>query len=155
VIAVAALAATAVLEALDLRPALRFDEYRGSTRQLAALDRLLGPPETLVITPWLNAPDGRYGVPLRVRFHRNAVPVNSFELEPLADYVRDQAGRRPVRLLTLFGRVPALPRGVKAVRESALTIDLPEYDKTVDRIPRGSHRLRIPLVVYRLMRTGE
>jgi hypothetical protein len=155
VIAVAALAATAVLEALDLRPALRFDEYRGSTRQLAALDRLLGPPETLVITPWLNAPDGRYGVPLRARFHRDAVPVISFELQPLADYVRDQAGRRPVRLVALLGRVPALPRGVKAVRESAITLNLPEYDRPVDRIPRGSHRLRIPLTVYRLVRTDQ
>jgi hypothetical protein len=157
VIAVVALAATAVLEALDLRPALRFDEYRGSTRQLAALDRLLGPPDTLVITPWLNPdhPDGRYGVPLRARFHRDAVPVISFELAPLADYVRDQTGRRPVRLVALLGRVPTLPRGVRAVRESRITLDLPAYDQPTDRIPRGGHRLKIPLTVYRLVRTDQ
>ena len=109
VVAVAALAATAVLEAIDLRPALRFDEYRGSTAQLAALDARLGPPQTLVITPWQRQPDGRYGVPLRVRFHRTAVPVNSFELAPLADYVRDQVGRRPVRVVTLFGHLRRCP----------------------------------------------
>jgi hypothetical protein len=155
VAAVAALAATAVLEAIDLRPALRFDEYRGSTRQLTALDRLLGPPETLVITPWLNNPDGRYGVPLRARFHRDTIPVYRLELDPLASYVRDQVGRRPVRLVTLFGRVPILPRGVKAERESSYTIDLPEYDRTVGKIPRGSHRLRLPLVIYRLVPSGQ
>jgi hypothetical protein len=150
VVAVAALAATAVLEAIDLRPALRFDEYRGSTAQLAALDARLGPPQTLVFTPWLRAPDGRYGVPLRARFHRASVPVNSFELPPLADYVRDQVSRRPVRVVTLFGRLPTLPRGVQAVRESEVTLNLPEYDQTRDRIPRGGHRLRLPLVIYRL-----
>ena len=141
----------------DLRPALRFDEYRGSTRQLAALDRLLGPSNTLVITPWLNPahPDGRYGVPLRVRFHRAAVPVNRLELDPLASWVRDQVSQRPVRIVALLGRLPILPRGVKAVRESAITLNLPEYDQTKDQIPRGSHRLKIPLVVYRLVRTDR
>jgi hypothetical protein len=152
---VVALAATAVLEAIDLRPALRFDEYRGSTRQLAALDRLLGPSNTLVITPWLRQPDGRYGVPLRARFHRTAVPVNRLELDPLASWVRDQVSQRPVRIVALLGRLPILPRGVKAARESAITIDLPEYDHTIGHIPRGSHRLRIPLVVYRLVRTDQ
>ena len=157
VVAVVALAATAVLEAIDLRPALRFDEYRGSTQQLSALDRLLGPSNTLVITPWLNAahPDGRYGVPLRVRFHRTAVPVNRLELDPLASWVRDQVTQRPVRIVALLGRLPILPRGVKAVRESAITLNLPEYDQTKAEIPRGSHRLKIPLVVYRLVRTDR
>ena len=61
---------TVALQVYDLWPALRFDEYRGSTAQLAALDAKLGSRETLVITPWLRNPDGRYGVPLRVRFHR-------------------------------------------------------------------------------------
>jgi hypothetical protein len=150
IIAVAALAATAVLEAIDLRPALRFDEYRGSVAQLAALDARLGPPQTLVITPWLNKPDGRYGVPLRVRFHRAAIPVNSFELAPLADYVRDQVGRRPVRVVALLGRLPTLPRGVQAVRESEVTLNLPEYDQPRREIPHGGHRLRLPLVIYRL-----
>jgi hypothetical protein len=155
VIGVTALAATAVLEAIDLRPALRFDEYRGSTHQLSTLDRLLGPPETLVITPWLNNPDGRYGVPLRARFHRDTIPVYRLELDPLASYVRDQVGRRPVRLVTLFGRVPILPRGVKAERESSTTLDLPEFDRTVGKLPHGSHRLRLPLVIYRLVPSGQ
>ena len=75
---------TVALQVYDLWPALRFDEYRGSTAQLAALDAKLGEPETLVITPWLRNPDGRYGVPLRVRFHRPAVPVFRLDREPLA-----------------------------------------------------------------------
>jgi hypothetical protein len=152
--AVAVLAVTAVLQVRDLWPALRFDEYRGSTAALAALDARLGEPETLVITPWLRAPDGRYGVPLRVRFHRPAVPVFRLDREPLAAWVTDQVARRPVRLVTLFGRVPPLAPGLIAVRESAVTINLAEFDQTVDRIPHGGHRLRLALVVYRLEATG-
>ena len=76
------LAVTVALQVYDLWPALRFDEYRGSTAQLAALDAKLGEPETLVITPWLRNPDGRYGVPLRVRFHRPTVPVFRLDRSP-------------------------------------------------------------------------
>ena len=151
--AVGVLAVTVALQVYDLWPALRFDEYRGSTAQLAALDAKLGEPETLVITPWLRNPDGRYGVPLRVRFHRPAVPVFRLDREPLAAWVTDQVARRPVRLVTLFGRVPPLPPSVTAVRESAATINLPEFDQTIDQIPRGGHRLRLALVIYRLERT--
>ena len=153
-VAVVALAATAVLEAIDLRPALRFDEYRGSTRQLAALDRLLGPANTLVITPWLNAPDGRYGVPLRVRFHRTAVPVIHPELDPLASWVRDQVSQRPVRVVALFGRLPTLPprreRGARVGRSRSTcrsTIDRrtdtarqPPAADPAGRVPAGAHR---------------
>jgi hypothetical protein len=150
----ALLAVTLVLEARDLWPALRFDEYRGSTAALASLDAKLGEPETLVITPWLRAPDGRYGVPLRVRFHRPTVPVFRLDRQPLAGWVTDQVARRPVRLVTFFGRVPPLAPGLRAVREAAVTIDLAEFDQTVDQIPTGGHRLRMPLVVYRLEATG-
>ena len=65
----------------------------------------------------------------------------------------DQVARRPVRLVTLFGRVPPLPPSVTAVRESAAAINLPEFDQTIDQIPRGGHRLRLALVIYRLERT--
>jgi hypothetical protein len=150
----AVLAVTVVLEVRDLWPALRFDEYRGSTAALAALDATLGEPETLVITPWLGAPDGRYGVPLRVRFHRPTVPVFRLDRPPLAAWVTDQVARRPVRLVTFFGRVPPLAPGLTAVRETAVTIDLAEFDHDVNGIPRGGHRLRLPLVVYRLEATG-
>ena len=152
--ALALLGVTVALGVYDLWPALRFDEYRGSTAALARLDAKLGEPETLVITPWLAAPDGRYGVPLRVRFHRPAVPVFRLDRQPLAAWVADQVARRPVRLVTYFGRVPPLPPGLTAVRESAETIDLAEFDQTVDQIPRGGHRLRMPLVIYRLEATG-
>ena len=117
--------------------------------------RSSGEPETLVITPWLRNPDGRYGVPLRVRFHRPAVPVFRLDREPLAAWVTDQVARRPVRLVTLFGRVPPLPPSVTAVRESAAAINLAEFDQTIDQIPRGGHRLRLPLVIYRLERPAE
>ncbi len=150
----ALLGVTVALGLYGLWPALRFDEYRGSTAALARLDSKLGEPETLVITPWLAAPDGRYGVPLRVRFHRAAVPVFRLDRQPLGTWVTDQVARRPVRLVTFFGRVPPLPPGLTAVRESAETIDLAEFDQTVDRIPRGGHRLRLPLVIYRLEATG-
>ena len=143
-------AVTVALGVYDLWPALRFDEYRGSTAALAQLDAKLGEPETLVITPWLAAPDGRYGVPLRVRFHRAAVPVFRLDRQPLGAWVTDQVARRPVRIVAYFGRVPPLPPGLTAVRESAETIDLAEFDQTVDQIPRGGHRLRMPLVIYRL-----
>ncbi len=93
-------------------------------------------------------------MPLRVRFHRPAVPVFRLDRQPLAAWVTDQVARRPVRLVTYFGRVPPLPPGLTAVRESAETIDLAEFDQTVDQIPRGGHRLRMPLVIYRLEATG-
>jgi hypothetical protein len=152
--AATALAVTVALQVYDLWPALRFDEYHGSTARLAALDAKLGEPETLVITPWLRNPDGRYGVPLRVRFHRPTVPVFRLDREPLAAWVTDQVRRRPVRLVTLFGRVPPLAPGLTAVRESAVAVNVPEFDQTVDRIPRGGHRLRLALVVYRLEPAG-
>jgi len=75
--------------------------------------------------------------------------------KPAREMVAVQVERRPVRLVTLFGRVPILPRGVKAERESSYRIDLPEYDRTVGKIPRGSHRLRLPLVIYRLVPSGQ
>ncbi len=60
-----------------------------------------------------------------------------------------------MRVVTLFGHLPPLPRGVQAVRESEVALDLPEYDKTVREIPRGGHRLRLPLVIYRLERSAR
>ena len=74
--------------------------------------------------------------------------------QPLAAWVTDQVARRPVRLVTFFGRVPPLAPGLTAVRETAVTIDLPEFDQPKDQIPRGGHRLRLPLVVYRLEAVG-
>ena len=56
--------------------------------------------------------------------------------------------------MTFFGRVPPLSPGLTAVRETAVTIDLPEFDQPKDQIPRGGHRLRLPLVVYRLEAVG-
>ena len=150
----AVLAMTVAIEAYDLWPALRFDEYHGSTAQLANLDAKLGEPETLVITPWLRAPDGRYGVPLRVRFHRPTVPVFRLDRQPLAAWVTDQVARRPVRLVTFFGRVPPLAPGLTAVRETAVTIDLAEFDQDAGGIPRGGRRLLLPLEVYRLEAVG-
>jgi len=82
------------------------------------------------------------------------VPVFRLDRQPLAAWVTDQVARRPVRLVSYFGRVPPLPPGLTAVRESAETIDLAEFDQTVDQIPRGGHRLRMPLVIYRLEATG-
>ena len=74
-----------------------------TVRRVPRLDPAAGgarPParprwNTLVITPWLNAPDGRYGVPLRVRFHRTAVPVIHPDSYPLASRVRHQVSQWP------------------------------------------------------------
>lgn len=152
--ALGGLAVALVLQVYDLVPALRFDEYRGSTAALARLDAALGEPETLVLTPWLGNPDGRYGVPLRVRFHRTTLPIFRLDRAPLAAWATEQVARRPVRLVTLFGRVPALPPGLTAVRETTVRIDLAEFDRDEGRIPRGGGRLVLPLVVYRLQPTG-
>ena len=114
----ALLGVTVALGVYDLWPALRFDEYRGSTAALAQLDAKLGEPETLVITPWLAAPDGRYGVPLRVRFHRAAVPVFRLDRQPLAAWVTDQVARRPVRMRGLLRpRTAAAARPDRRARE--------------------------------------
>ena len=150
--AVGVLAVTVALQVYDLWPALRFDEYRGDGAT-GSPRREAGRAGDARHHAWLRNPDGRYGVPLRVRFHRPAVPVFRLDREPLAAWVTDQVARRPVRLVTLFGRVPPLPPSVTAVRESAAAINLPEFDQTIDQIPRGGHRLRLPLVIYRLVRT--
>jgi hypothetical protein len=39
---------------------------------------------------------------------------------------------------------------VQAVRESEVTLNLPEYDQPRNEIPHGGHRLRLPLTIYRL-----
>ena len=54
-----------------------------------------------------------------------------------------------MRLVAYFGRVPPLPPGLKAVRESAETMICAEFDRPSTGSPRG-HRLRMPLVIYRL-----
>jgi hypothetical protein len=80
--------------------------------------------------------------------------VFRLDRQPLATWVIGQIALRPVRLVTLFGRVPPLAPGLTAIRESVVTINLAEFDQTVDQIPRGGHRLRLALVVYRLQATG-